>query len=459
MMRKDARLLDMTVGRPLPLVVRFAIPMLLGAIFDLMYNMVDAIVLGKFVSAEALAAVGASTAPMSMIIMLGNGLTLSFSVLISQAWGAKNISHISKLTAHSAMLCVAFSLLVGGVACAVAPCLLALLNVPENIIEDAALYMRILCGMTIARMLYNTTAAILRAIGDSRRPLYFLILSSVLNIVLDLLFVLGFGMSVVGVAWATVIAQMISAVICCIYMWKKYEILRFGKRELHPDPKLVERLGRIALPMMMTDMMLTGGGMVISSVVNGFGSDVVAAHMVGAKVEQVALIAVGQLASAFAFFAGQNYGARKFDRIMLGMRQSVLAMIGVTALSSAVLFAFGRQLALIFVKAEEAEVLSNALDMIRVEAAFLPALGVILMYNFTLRGIGFIRPAVISSLVELVCKVGLSVVLSRIFGSVGIWYAAPIGWVVGLCFSATFFYRGKWKTNVPEDDAPVAAEG
>lgn len=452
-MKKNKGGLDMTDGKPTRLLIMFALPMMFGALFDLMYNMVDAIVLGRFVGAEALASVGATTSTTGMIIMIGHALTNSVAILVSQAWGAKDEMRIRRLMGQAVGLCIVFSLAMGGVSFVMAEPMMRLLGTPENIRDGAVLYIQIICGMGIARMMYNTSAAVLRAIGDSRAPLFFLVLSSVLNIVLDLLFVVGLGMTVAGVAWATVIAQLTSAIICCIYMWKKYPLLHFGREELRPDGKLIAQFVKIALPMALTDVLLTGGQMVISGVINGFGSDVVAAYTVGGKVDQVATIVISQLASASAFYTGQNYGARLYDRIGYGVKSALILMEGITAAVMVVLFAFGRPLALLFVNASETEVISNAMDMIRIEAAFLPALCAICLYNSALRGMGLVKPALASGMLELASKVGFSIVLSGMIGPNGVWLASPLGWVIGLCMSAGYFYFGKWKQKA------LAAEG
>ena len=445
--------MDMTVGKPTRLLIMFALPMMFGAVLDLMYNMVDAIVLGRFIGAEALASVGATTSTTGMIIMIGYALTNSIAILISQTWGAKDETRIRRLMGQAVGLCIVFSLAMGGLSFVMAEPLMRLLGTPENIREGAVLYIQITCGMGIARMLYNTSAAVLRAIGDSRAPLFFLVLSSVLNIALDLLFVVGLDMTVAGVAWATVIAQLTSAIVCCIYMWKKYPLLHFGREELRPDGRLIAQFVKIALPMALTDVLLTGGQMVISGVINGFGSDAVAAYTVGGKVEQVATIVISQLASAFAFYSGQNYGAKFYDRVSDGARSALLMMEGITAAVMVVLFSFGRPLAMLFVDTSETAVISHAMDMIHIEAAFLPALCAICLYNSALRGMGLVKPALVSGMLELASKVGLSIMLSKSLGAVGIWLASPLGWVIGLCMGAGYFYFGKWKQKA------LAAEG
>ena len=214
-MKRNNGGMDMTVGSPTKLLVLFAIPMLIGSIFQLMYSMVDTIVLGRFVSAEALASVGATGSTVGMIIMWGNAVTNGISILVSQAWGAKDEERIRRIVGASFSVALTVSLVIGALSVVLARPLMLLLGTPQNILEGAVTYIRIVCGVCIAQMFYSASAAVLRAIGDSRTPLIFLILCSLMNIALDLLFVLAFENGVAGVAWATVISQLTSAALCC----------------------------------------------------------------------------------------------------------------------------------------------------------------------------------------------------------------------------------------------------
>ena len=449
--------MDMTVGSPTKLLVVFAIPMLIGAVFQLMYNMVDTIVLGKFVSAEALASVGATTSTTGMVIMIGNALTNAVSILVSHAWGAKDEAQVRRIVGGTLSVVAVCSLAIGAASVALARPLMRLLNTPENILDGATLYVQIVCGMYIAQMLYNTSAAVLRAIGDSRTPLAFLILCSLMNIALDLIFVLGLNAGVAGVAWATVISQLFSAVLCCAYMWKKYPALRFERNALRPGGDLLASFGRIALPMTAQNLMLMVGQMVISRVINGFGSDIVAAYTVGGKVEQLATVIISQVAFSFSIYAGQNYGAKRYARIEQGVRRALALLGAMTAVAMVMMLGFGRSLALLFVDAGETAILDAAMEMLRVEAAFMPALCAIWLYNSALRGMGLIRPTVVSGMLELVSKVGFSIALSAVYGTMGIWFASPLGWIIGLAMSGGYYYFAHWKERALQADA--AADG
>jgi len=444
MVRKSGAL-DMTQGNPAKLLILFAIPMLIGSIFQLLYNMVDTIILGKFVSAEALASVGSASAVFMMFTMASNAVTNAVSILTSQAWGARDEHRVRKTVAQAFSLTVAWAIILGATAFTAAKPLLQLLDAPENIIGGSVTYIKIVCGLLLGSLLYNTASQILRAIGDSRTPLYFLILSSILNIILDLLFVLKLNGAVAGVAWATVISQFTSAALCLVYMFRKYPQLRFTFREMLPEGSLLREFLRIAGPMLIQNMTLSVGDMVISSVINSFGSDIVAAYTVGSKVQQMVIITFSQTAFSFSVFSGQNFGAKQFDRIGQGMKSAARLILAAVLISMAVMLALTPQLVSIFVTGENETILQGARQMVRTNACFLPALGFIWLVNSCLRGMGAIRPTFISSMVELAVKISLSILLSSLFGSVGIWFAAPIGWVLGLIPGCIYYFFSGWK--------------
>lgn len=447
--KTKAKNLDMTQGEPARLLVLFAIPMLIGGIFQLMYNMTDTLVVGRFASVDALAAIGATGSTTSLIMMLGQGLTNAVSVVISQAEGAGRQDRMKSCVAHAVYLVLAGSLVLGLASFFGARPFLTLLGTPENIIDDAVSYVQITGGLSIALIAYNGVAAVLRAIGDSKTPLYFLILCSLLNVVLDLVFVIAFHGGVPGVAIATVISQAVSVVLCVFYMVRRYPRLRPDAASFRFDGKIIREYLTIGLPMCFQSGVLCVGMFVITAVINSFGSDIVAAYTIGGKVEQLATLSFSNLAFSFSVYAGQNYGARLYRRIGEGLKKGLLIIVGLTILSSAVMLLFARPLAQIFLEEDVAAVLDGAVAMIRTEACFFWALGIIWAVNSTLRGMGLVRIALVSSIVELVCKIGISVTLSQVIGSAGIWIAAPSGWVLGLIPSLIYLLR--WFKHAPAD--------
>lgn len=447
--KTKAKNLDMTQGEPARLLVLFAIPMLIGGIFQLMYNMTDTLVVGRFASVDALAAIGATGSTTSLIMMLGQGLTNAVSVVISQAEGAGRQDRMKSCVAHAVYLVLVGSLVLGLASFFGARPFLTLLGTPENIIDDAVSYVQITGGLSIALTAYNGVAAVLRAIGDSKTPLYFLILCSLLNVVLDLVFVIAFHGGVPGVAIATVISQAVSVVLCVFYMVRRYPRLRPDAASFRFDGKIIREYLSIGLPMCFQSGVLCVGMFVITAVINSFGSDIVAAYTIGGKVEQLATLSFSNLAFSFSVYAGQNYGARLYRRIGEGLKKGLFIIVGLTILSSAVMLLFARPLAQIFLEEDVAAVLDGAVAMIRTEACFFWALGIIWAVNSTLRGMGLVRIALVSSIVELVCKIGISVTLSQVIGSAGIWVAAPSGWVLGLIPSLIYLLR--WFRHAPAD--------
>lgn len=440
-MQGKSKNLDMTQGSPVKLLVLFAIPMLIGSIFQQMYNMVDTIVVGRYVSLTALAAIGATTSTTMFIMFVGQGMTNAVSVVISQAEGAKRGDLIRKSVAHAVYLVAISGVVMGAASLFGARPLMLLLGAPDDIIENAVLYVQITGGLTAAQMTYNAATSILRAIGDSRTPLYFLIFSSFLNVGLDLLFVLQFNGGVAGVAWATVLSQAISAVLCVLYMLRRYPHLRPGKDAWQPDGAILREYLRIGLPMILQSMTLCIGMFVITAVINSHGSAIVAAYTIGGKVESLATMSFSNLAFAFSVYAGQNYGAKKYDRIREALVKGLGIITALALVSTLVMMFFAQPIALIFMEEADPSVLPEAVSMVRIEAAFYIFLGAIWAVNSTLRGVGRVQITLVSSIVELVSKIGVSVFLPLAIGSAGIWAAAPTGWVLGLIPSAFYLFR------------------
>ncbi len=446
--------LDMTQGSPVKLLIRFAIPMLIGGIFQLMYNMVDTVVVGRFVSTEALAAIGACGTTSMFIMSMGNGVTNAVSVIIAQAEGSRQGALIKKAVAHAIYLTIAVGALLGVLSFFGARPLLTLLGTPANIIDNSVTYIRITGGLTIASIASMSATSILRSIGDSRTPLYFLIFSSFLNIGLDLLFVLVLHGGVAGVAYATVICQLISAVLCIAYIVKKYPRLCPDKESWQYDGGMIGDYLRIGLPMCVQSAVLNVGMFVITAVINSFGSDIVAAYTIGSKVEQMATILFSNFAFSFSVYAGQNFGAGKYDRIREGTKQGSLIIVGLSVISTLIIMLFANPLARLFMDTATANaelVLKAAVSMVRIDASLFSVLGLIWAANSALRGVGAVKVTLASSIVELVSKIAFSLLLPRFLGYVGIWMAAPIGWLLGLIVSMGYLIH--WFKKPDEEKA------
>lgn len=442
--KAEVRQGDMTEGPILKQLIMFALPLFIGALFQLMYNMTDSIILGKFVGADALAAIGATNTTTFGLLQIAVGVTNAFTVVLSHQFGAKQEERMKKTVSNSLWITVVMSVLLGVGSFFGARPLMKFLGTPNDIVEQSVIYIQIYGGLIAGQLFYNAASAILKALGDSKTPLYFLIICSVLNVILDLIFVLVWKQGVQGVAWATVISQTISAVLCIVYMFKKYAILRFNRKEAAADKKIMGEILRIGIPLGLTNALLAVGMMVVTGVVNSFGSDIVAVYTVGGKVNQIAAVSFGQLAFSVAVFAGQNYGAERYDRILNGIKKALIMVIVLSVISSVAIFAGAKQVALLFLNADEVGILNDSAQMIRIVSCFYIFLGAIWIYNNALRGVGYVKATILSSIVELFAKVGLSIWFAKIFGYVGIWYAEPIGWILGLMVSGVIFHRKKW---------------
>lgn len=442
--KAEVRQGDMTEGPILKQLIMFALPLFIGALFQLMYNMTDSIILGKFVGADALAAIGATNTTTFGLLQIAVGVTNAFTVVLSHQFGAKQEERMKKTVSNSLWITVVMSVLLGVGSFFGARPLMNLLGTPNDIVEQSVIYIQIYGGLIAGQLFYNAASAILKALGDSKTPLYFLIICSVLNVILDLIFVLVWKQGVQGVAWATVISQTISAVLCIVYMFKKYTILRFNRKEAAADKKIMGEILRIGIPLGLTNALLAVGMMVVTGVVNSFGSDIVAVYTVGGKVNQIAAVSFGQLAFSVAVFAGQNYGAERYDRIISGIKKALIMVVVLSVISSVAIFAGAKQVALLFLNADEVGILNDSAQMIRIVSCFYIFLGAIWVYNNALRGVGYVKATILSSIVELFAKVGLSICFAKIIGYVGIWYAEPIGWILGLIVSGVIFHRKKW---------------
>ena len=446
---KKQKNIDMTQGNPTKQLVLFAIPMWIGGVFQLLYNMVDTIVVGRYVSMEALAAIGATASTTFFLMSMGNAVTNSVSIIISQAEGAKQEAGMKKSIAHAVYLTVVTGLILGLLSIFGARPLMTLMQAPTEIIDNSVLYIQIVGGLTIGQMVYNASTSVLRAIGDSRTPLYFLIFSSLLNVVLDLAFVLGLNAGVAGVAFATVISQMVSALLCTMYMLNKYPKLRPDREAWKFDISIIKGYLRIGLPMCVQSAVLCVGDMIITSVINTHGANIVAAYTVGNRVQQLATITFSNLAFSFSVYSGQNFGAKLYDRIKDGLKKGLRLIIGLALISSVIAIIFAKPLALIFMDQNSADfnpdVLEAAISLIRIQSSLFIALGAIWAVNSTLRGVGLVKVSLVSSIVELSSKIGFSILLPFVLGYIGIWMAAPIGWVLGLIPSTIYLIN--WFKN------------
>lgn len=436
---------DMTVGTPIKAILLFAVPMLIGNVFQQFYNFVDTTVVGKFVGADALAAVGTTGSMNALLICIAMGLSNGAGVIISQCFGAQRYDEMKK--AVTAMMYVASvtGLVITAAGIFLAGPAMRLLGVPDSIIHLSVLYMRIVFGFSLTGIFYNAFAAILRSVGDSRTPLYMLIISSVINVVLDLLFVLKFGMGVAGVAYATVIAQGVSAALCAMYIIKHRYQLHLDALPKLPPKYMVVKIFRIGMPSAFQSAMISLGGISVQGLINSFGTDAMAAYTASSKIDSVAIQILISIAASLSVYSGQNMGAGNIKRIRTGLRQTLMVMIPVCTAVAAVMLIFKRQILGIFLDADSAQ---NAIEIgcmyLSVIGIGYIIAGIMQSYQNLLKGCGDVNVCVAAGLAELGVRVGASYLFVIFWGLQGVFIAIPVSWMCGCIIPVVRYLSGKW---------------
>ncbi len=444
-MMNNRNMTDMTIGSPAKHIFYFAMPLLIGNLFQQFYNMVDSLVVGNYVGANALAAVGACGSMSFLFFSLCGGLATGIGIIVAQFYGAKDEKHMQATIANAIYVCVGSAIVVSVLGIVLSPALLRLLQTPEEIMADTVIYMRTTCTGIVAIALYNGVAAILRALGDSKTPLYFLIVASVVNVVLDLFFVLQFHWGVFGVAFATIIAQAVSAVSCIVYAYIKVPYFRLTKDQLRPDFDIIGRSFTIGIPLALQNSMIAVSCMALQGVVNSFGATVMAAYTILGRIEQVVQQPYSSLGMAITTYTGQNVGAQKFDRVKKGYHQAILIVLAFSILLLPVAYLFGEQIIGAFVK--EPEVIAMGVQGLRINAWFYFGLGMIYVPRALLNGAGDAGFAMINGFTEVACRILYSQILTRIpmLGSLGVWLTNGVTWATTAIVCIIRYKQGKWK--------------
>ena len=432
---------DMTTGNPVKLILLFSIPLLIGNIFQQFYNMVDTIIVGRFIGVEALAAVGTTSSMVFLVNGFVMGLTSGFAVLISQKYGTKDEVGVKEAVASSIILSIIATILVTFISVLSAKPLLTLMNTPSNILKDASTYIIILYAGNIAIIFYNMMAAILRALGDSKTPLYFLIVSSVLNIILDLVLIINFKMGVAGAAYATVISQGVSAILCVIYTYKRYKILRLKKDDFKVKKKYYRKHLKVGIPMALQFSITSIGIMTVQSAINIFGSTVIASYAASSKVLQLVMQPATTLGVTMATYCGQNIGAKRYDRIKEGVKKCVQISIITSVISAIILIFLGKYFVMMFVSNPDAEILSYAQQVLNISAIFFIPLGLIFVYRNALQGIGDSFIPMMAGVYELVARAIVAFTLPKVLEFMGICLADPVAWFAAVIPLAYTYYK------------------
>lgn len=438
---------DMTKGNEVKLLLGFAIPMLIGNIFQQLYNMVDSVIVGRFVGSNALGAVGSVGNLNFLFFSLCMGLGAGIGVLISQYFGAGQDEQVKKAIANAVYITVGAGLLMSVCGAAFASPILRLMRTPEANFADALVYMRIVCGATIVVAGYNTISSILRALGDSKTPLIFLAVSCIVNIFLDLLFVLQFHMGVAGAAWATVISQFIAMVGSIWFGVLKNPYLKLEARHWIADKVILQKSFQLGLPIAAQNALIAFSCVALQCVVNCFGSVVMAAYTATSRVEQLVQQPFSSLGTAVSTFAGQNAGAGRYDRVTTGCRKSIYIVVAFSALMIVVMFLFSDAIVSIFV--DEPEVIAIGAKGLRITSLMYVGLGMIYVMRGMLNGVGDAAFAMVNGITEVIGRIGFACILMMIpgIGMWGVWYTNGLTWILTGCANIFRFCEGRWKTK------------
>lgn len=425
---------DLTAGSPMKLILGFATPLLFGFLFQQLYSVVDTIIVGQFLGVKALAGVGATGSINFMIVGFCMGVCSGFAIPVAHKFGAKDYSGMRQMVANGVWLSIVFAVLMTALVTLLCREILTLMNTPADIFEGAYIYILIIFWGIPASFLYNFLSGIIRSLGDSRTPLLFLLISSVLNIGLDLLCILTFRMGIAGAAVATVASQLISGILCLFYMNKKFEILRIEKEEWKINFGHMKVLCGMGVPMGLQYSITAIGSVILQTAVNSLGSTAVASVTAAGKVSMFFCCPFDAMGSTMATYGGQNVGAKKLDRLGKGLFSCSILGIGYALIAFVVLFFFGDWFIGLFVTAGEAEIVLSARQMLLTSALFYIPLAFVNIVRFMIQGMGFSMFAVLAGVFEMAARTLAGLFLVPALGFTGACLASPLAWIFADAF-------------------------
>jgi len=437
---------DLTTGKEGGLILRFAVPLFIGNIFQQLYNIVDSLVVGNFLGKDALAAVGASFPVIFALISLIIGVATGATIIIAQYFGAKDYKNVKRAIDTMYIFMFIAALIVSAAGIYFTEDIFRLLQLPEEIMPMAKDYLRVYMAGMIVFFGFNGTSAILRGLGDSKTPLYFLIISSVVNIILDLLFILVFGWGVAAVAWATIIAQGGAFVTAIIYLNRTHLIMKFSFTDWVFDRSIFYNSIRIGLPSGMQHTFVALGMMALMGIVNTFGTEVIAAYSVAQRIDSLAAMVAMNFGMAVTSFTGQNIGANKPDRVNRGFRSTLLMGSIITVVVTVIVLLWGRHIMGFFTP--DQEVVNYGTTYLNIVSPFYITFTVMFIVGGVMRGAGDTLVPMFMTLFSLwAVRIPLAFIMSSSMGETGIWWSIPIGWLSGTVLSYTYYLTGRWKTR------------
>ena len=437
---------DFTSGHEGKLIFKFAAPMLIGNIFQQLFSVVDSIVVGKFIGKEALAAVGASFPVIFIMISMIMGLVMGTTVVISQYFGAKDMVKVKRAIDTMYICCAIIGVIATITGILISGPILRFIDLPEELMPQATLYLKIYLSGILIFFGFNGTSAVLRGLGDSKTPLYFLIIASVANIILVILFVGVFRWGVGGAASATLLANAIAFGLAIWWLNKTHKLIRISIKGLNFDREIFRQSLRIGLPTAVQQTLVAMGGIALMGIVNKFGTEVIAGYSVSSRLDSLALVPAMSFSQALSAFVGQNIGANKIERIRNGLIATIKMSGIVTIATTLFIIIWGHVIMSMFTNDQEVIRIGN--QYLTVVSLFYPAFTMMFIYNGVTRGAGDTLMPMIFSLISLwLIRIPFAWFLSARFGVQGIWWSIPAGWMIGYMLSYFYYKTGRWKTK------------
>lgn len=431
---------EMTAGASLPLIFNFTLPLLLGNLLQQTYSLVDAAIVGKFLGINALGSVGASTSVVFLILGFCNGCCGGFAIPVAQKFGARDYVTMRRYVSVSLKIAGVMSVVIAIATSVLCAFILRHMQTPENIFQDAYYYLLITFIGVPCTFYYNLLSSIIRALGDSKTPFWFLLLATVLNIFLDLFCILVLDWGVAGASIATVIAQGVSAVLCYLYMKRKFEILRTTPPDCRFRPELAKQLLYIGVPMGLQFSITAIGSIMLQSANNALGTACVAAFTAAMRIKMVFMCALDSLGMAMATYSGQNYGAGKPDRIWQGIKSATGMMMVYIIVVNLILWNWTDKIALLFVAANETEIIKDTALFVHLNASFFPLLGLLSILRYSIQGAGYTKLAMFSGVSEMIARILVSVVAVPLWGFWGVCFGDPTAWLFACLFLIPAFH-------------------
>ena len=436
---------DMTSGKPIKLIWNFTIPLLIGNLFQQLYNMADTFIVGRTIGVHALASVGSTGSIIFLILGFANGLTAGLAIPLAQRYGAKNYSGVKRSFYVSILISTVVAILLTILSMVFCRQILEIMQTPVEIIDGAYDYLMVIFAGIFSSMAFNLLSNIFRSIGDAKTPLYFLVIACIMNIILDVVFIAGIGMGVEGAGYATVLSQIFSALACILYIWKKIPILRLNSKDFIAESLDVKEHIRISFPMAFQSSIIAIGAIIIQITLNQLGATAVAAYTAAQKIDQVAILPMMSFGVTMATFVAQNYGAKKYNRIWRGVRDCIKLSLTFAISVGIILNLFSPIFIRVFVGVGHEEVVELGAIYFITNGTMYSLLSLLFIYRYTLQGVGKTFTPTVAGIMELCMRAFAAVVLSNLYGYTGATMANPLAWLGSLIPLMIAYYLFKNK--------------